>query len=129
MSQMSTGFSRQEKQIATPSARGSDAPLVVKPLEAARRLGIGISTTYKLMKTGELDAFRCGRTRRITVASIHAYIARRIAADSAGWTPITQPPPQALRRRRRQQASKPAKLKGTAPPKRRAQHELSAEAE
>jgi excisionase family DNA binding protein len=80
MSQMST--------ITSPCAQGDDAPLVVKPLEAARQLGVGISTTYKLMKTGELDSYRCGRTRRITTESIRAYIARRIAADSAGWTSI-----------------------------------------
>jgi excisionase family DNA binding protein len=116
-------------QIASPSAQGGDVPLVVPPLEAARQLGIGLSTTYKLIKTGELDAFRCGRRRRITVASIHAYIARRIAADSAGWTPIMQPPPALLRSRRRW-PSKSVKRKGTAPPKRRArtdQHELLAE--
>ena len=111
MSQISTS------QIASPSAQDSGAPLVVPPLEAARQLGIGLSTTYKLIKTGELDAFRCGLRRRITVASIHAYIARRIAADSAGWTPIMQPPPALLRSRRRW-PSKPAKPKG-APPKRR----------
>jgi excisionase family DNA binding protein len=124
MSQKSTGFSRQEKRVTSLSAQSSDTPLVMKPLEAARQLGVGISTTYKLMKTGELDAFRCGRSRRITVASIHAYIARRIAADSTGWAPITQQPPRRHRGQRGQ-------LLPTAvsPPKRRARtdQELPAE--
>jgi excisionase family DNA binding protein len=69
MSQLST-LSREQKQ----------APLAVPPLEAARMLSLGLSRLYHLMRTGELDAFHSGRSRRITVRSIEAYIARQLNA-------------------------------------------------
>ena len=70
MSQLSTALSREPKQ----------APLAVPPLAAARMLSIGLSRLYLLMRTGEVDAFHSGRSRRITVESIEAYIARQLDA-------------------------------------------------
>jgi len=70
MSQLSTDLSREQKQ----------APLAVPPLEAARMLSLGLSRLYYLMRTGELDAFHSGRSRRITVASIQNYIGRQLDA-------------------------------------------------
>jgi excisionase family DNA binding protein len=42
---------------------------------------LGCSNThgYKLLASGELEHFRDGRARKITVVSIHRYIARRLA--------------------------------------------------
>jgi excisionase family DNA binding protein len=62
-------------------------PLAVAPREACKLLSLGISTIYSLMRSGELESFADGRRmRRITVASIHAYVARRIAdSDSKQW--------------------------------------------
>jgi excisionase family DNA binding protein len=81
MSQLSTGLSREEKQ----------APLAVPPLEAARMLSLGLTRLYRLMRSGELDSFHSGRSRRITVRSIEAYVARQLDA--------------ATRSRKRQRAS------------------------
>jgi excisionase family DNA binding protein len=69
MSQLSTDLNHEEKQ-----------PLAVPPLEAAAMLSIGLSHLYHLMHIGELDNFHSGRSRRITVKSIEAYIARQLDA-------------------------------------------------
>jgi hypothetical protein len=58
-----------------------DAPLVVKPKLAWRMLGCGNTHGYELLAAGELDSFLDGRGRKITVESIHRYIARRLAAQ------------------------------------------------
>jgi excisionase family DNA binding protein len=74
MSQLSTGFSHQEKQ-------SNVTPLVVTPREASHMLAVCLSTVYNLMRTGELQNYRDGsRMRRIPTESIHNYIARRVAA-------------------------------------------------
>ena len=80
MSQMSTGLGRQEKRAQPPP---SVAPLAVPPLEAARLLSLGVTKIYRLMRAGELVSYRDGRARRITTASIHEHMARRLAEDNA----------------------------------------------
>ena len=115
MSQLSTGSGRQEKRARSiPSS--AQAPLAVSPLEAGRLLSIGVTRVYRLMRAGELQSFRSGRSRRITMASIKKLIARQIAADSTRWQQINPRPP--------------AKPKAASPPKRRTrtdQLELPAE--
>jgi len=77
---MSTGLGRQEKRAQPPP---SVAPLAVPPLEAARLLSLGVTKIYRLMRAGELVSYRDGRARRITTASIHEHMARRLAEDNA----------------------------------------------
>lgn len=60
--------------------------LLVKPREAWRMLGCGNSHGYELLNAGELESFRDGSTRKITVSSIRSYIARKLAA--AGKTSV-----------------------------------------
>jgi excisionase family DNA binding protein len=91
--------------LSAPSAQASVTPLAVTPSDAARLLSIRMSHLYGLMRTGELHSFHCGRARRITVASIHAYIGRRLADSAGGWQQITPQPP---RRHGRQQAQERA---------------------
>jgi len=55
----------------------------VPPLEAARLLSLGMTKIYRLMRAGELVSYRDGRARRITTASIHEHMARRLAEDNA----------------------------------------------
>ncbi|MGA7451097.1 MAG: helix-turn-helix domain-containing protein [Rhodoplanes sp.] len=76
MSIASTGLSGIEPT-------GSDARLVVPPKVAWRMLGVSNSTGYKLLAAGELNSVKFGRARRITVASIHRLIARRLAGQEA----------------------------------------------
>jgi hypothetical protein len=73
------------------------------------------------MRNGELRSYSCGRSRRITVESIHRYIERRLAESAAtGWRAWEHNPQS---RRKRQEAT-------AAPQKRRAridQYGLNAE--
>jgi excisionase family DNA binding protein len=56
------------------------APIAVRPAGAARMLGLGLSKLYELLRAGELKAYTVGRSRFITVASVRAYVDRRLAA-------------------------------------------------
>jgi hypothetical protein len=67
--------------MSIQSTRLSDwevGPLLVKPKTAWKMLGCGNTHGYALLKAGELVSFLDGRSRKITVDSIHRYIARRI---------------------------------------------------
>ena len=59
-----------------------EGALLVKPKAAWRMLGCSNTHGYKLLACGELESFRDGRARKITVASIHRYIARRLAEST-----------------------------------------------
>ena len=52
-------------------------PLVVKPRSACLLLDCGMTYLYDLINAGEIDSFKDGKSRKITTASIKAYIARR----------------------------------------------------
>jgi hypothetical protein len=53
-------------------------PLVVKPKVAWMMIQCSNTRGYELLAAGELDSFLDGRSRKITVESIHRYIARRL---------------------------------------------------
>jgi excisionase family DNA binding protein len=58
-------------------------PIVVTPLAAGALLSIGQTKLYELIDAGELESYRAGRSRRITMASIKNYIKRQLDRDSA----------------------------------------------
>lgn len=64
--------------------------LVVPPRIAKRMLGCGTTRLYDLLNRGELQSYRDGKSRRIVVESLKAYIARQIEAEATkerrGWT-------------------------------------------
>jgi excisionase family DNA binding protein len=62
---------------------GDDAGVCVSPRRAGRMLDIGLTQTYELMSSGELESFKLGKSRRITVSSIHGYVERRLAEARA----------------------------------------------
>jgi hypothetical protein len=68
-----------------PNAAANIDPLVVTPATARKLLGISNTHLYKIL--GELESYRDGRARRITMASIKARIARRIADGAARAEP------------------------------------------
>ncbi|API58598.1 hypothetical protein BSL82_04120 [Tardibacter chloracetimidivorans] len=51
--------------------------LTVRIPDAARMLGIGRSTFYKLMQAGEVETIKLGRSTLISVASLEALLSRR----------------------------------------------------
>jgi excisionase family DNA binding protein len=61
------------------SADDDPQPLVVRPRVAWRLLDCGNAYGYRLIAAGELESYRDGRARKITVKSIHHYIMRRLA--------------------------------------------------
>jgi hypothetical protein len=54
-------------------------PLVVRPKVARRLIGCGNTRFYELLAAGELVSFKDGKNRLITMASIKARIARKLA--------------------------------------------------
>ena len=60
---------------------GDDEPLVVSPRRARRMHDVGNTRLYELISARELETFKDGKSRKITIASIRAYIARKIEAS------------------------------------------------
>jgi hypothetical protein len=60
---------------------GKDEPLVVSPRRARVMLDCGNTRLYELIAGGDLQSFKDGKCRKITVASIKAYIAQKIEAS------------------------------------------------
>lgn len=59
----------------------TDARLGYRPAEAARALGVGRTTIYALVASGELKLIHLGpRTSIIPADNLRALIARRVAA-------------------------------------------------
>lgn len=59
-------------------------PLVVKPKVAWKMLGCGNTRGYELLASAELESYKDGRSRKITVVSIKAFVARQLAGASSG---------------------------------------------
>src|SRR5262245_14020040 len=62
---------------------GDDERLVVSPRRARYMLDCGNTRLYELLKNNELESYLDGRSRKITVASIHRFMARRLVAEKA----------------------------------------------
>lgn len=67
-------------------AARTDEPLVVSPRRAQEMLDIGHSRLYELLSAGELQSFKDGKSRKILVASIRNYVARKLAANDAEFS-------------------------------------------
>jgi hypothetical protein len=71
---------------AAPYAKDDETePLVVRPRAAKKLLQTGHRRLYELLNAGELESFKDGRSRKITMRSIRAYIDRKLSAQ-AGTT-------------------------------------------
>jgi hypothetical protein len=62
-----------------PIDRSEPGLLVVKPRVAWKMLSCSNTRGYELLAAGELQSFRDGRSRKITVESIRRYISRRLS--------------------------------------------------
>jgi excisionase family DNA binding protein len=60
-----------------------DLAIVVSPSRAALMLDCGEARLYELLKAGELRSYKDGKSRKILVASVHAYIERKLAEAAA----------------------------------------------
>ena len=59
------------------SASAEVPRLLVSVQNAARLLAVGRTTVYELIASGELEAIRIGRSRRIPLAVLQAFVMRR----------------------------------------------------
>jgi hypothetical protein len=75
------------RKSANTTTKANVEPLLVRPREAWRMLGCGNTRGYQLIASGELETFLDGSARKIVVASIHAFIARKLASSEKGETP------------------------------------------
>ncbi len=73
------------KPLATAAAGSEVAvePHLVKPKVAWKLISCGNTRGYELLAAGKLESFLDGGSRKITMASIHRYIERGLAQDSA----------------------------------------------
>jgi len=62
---------RDEQHAAPPEL------LLLRISDAARVLGIGRTTFYKLIDDGDIDVVRIGRAVRVPVTELHAFVDRR----------------------------------------------------
>jgi excisionase family DNA binding protein len=73
--------------IALQTPEPFTGPLVVPPRQACEMLCVSLTRLYELLHAGELESYRHGRSRRITIASMRAYIARQIEISPTTWGP------------------------------------------
>ncbi len=57
-------------------------PLMMTVKEAARRLAMGRSATYKFIQTGELPSVKLGGARRILLTDLQEFV-RRMREEAA----------------------------------------------
>ena len=69
-----------EPEKAAAPATVTKPRVLLTVAEAAERLGIGKTTTYALVRSGELESVLIGRLRRVHVDAVAAY-AKRLVAD------------------------------------------------
>jgi excisionase family DNA binding protein len=55
-------------------------PICVRINDAARMIGVGRTKLYELIASGEVEAFKLGKSTRITTSSLHDLIRRRCGA-------------------------------------------------
>ncbi|MEU0194871.1 helix-turn-helix domain-containing protein [Streptomyces afghaniensis] len=73
-----------DEPTTLPLAPADDPNLVLLTVEeAARRLRVGRTTCYGLIRSGELESIEIGRLRRVPADAPAAYLARRRAARRA----------------------------------------------
>jgi excisionase family DNA binding protein len=65
--------------------------LLLTVVEAGKLLGVGRTTAYELIGSGDLEVVHIGRAARVPVDSVHAYVARlRTASNRCQHVDITE---------------------------------------
>ena len=77
--------------------RDGDQPLIVSPKKAAFLLDCGLDAVYALIHQGQLESYLEGQRRKITMRSIQALIAKRLAAAGSEYQRSSRVPPSPRR--------------------------------
>ena len=64
--------------------RFAEGRMALSYREAANALSLSERSVWARVKSGEISAFRCGRSVRIPVSELEAFIARQVAANEQG---------------------------------------------
>jgi excisionase family DNA binding protein len=72
--------------MSQPNIGSDEQRLVVSPRRAMYMLDCGRTHVYELIAQGELVSYLDGRSRKITVESIHRYIERRLQQHGSKGT-------------------------------------------
>ncbi len=92
-------------------------PLVVGTTDAWKMLGISPTYGWELLNADELESFLDGKKRKIVVASIHAYIQRKITESKKETGSCRTEKATAASIKARQEKAKAKALEdGTSPP-------------
>jgi excisionase family DNA binding protein len=69
---------KEEKGIEQGSLRTAGVtPLLLTIPQAAAALAVGRTTIYELIGAGDIEAVHIGRSARVPVAELHAFVARQ----------------------------------------------------
>jgi hypothetical protein len=75
-------------------------PLAVSVKKGCALIDNGPTRLYELINSGEIESYRDGKSRKVVVASLEAYVARQIAAEA------TKPSPEWTHRATQARAAK-----------------------
>ncbi|MET7712320.1 helix-turn-helix domain-containing protein [Streptomyces sp. NPDC005407] len=71
--------------IAARSGDQGDTTLVgLTVAEAARRMGVGRTTLYKYISSGEIPSAKVGRLRRVPIEAVNDFLQRRLSPEGFG---------------------------------------------
>jgi excisionase family DNA binding protein len=72
---------RQPTELRVPRRREVEwhQSLLVRPQDAAASLGVGRTTLYELMRSGELPLVHIGRSVRIPTHALRAWVERHLS--------------------------------------------------
>lgn len=57
---------------------------LLTPIQVAELLGVGRSTVYELLASGDIPSVRVGRSRRVPLGSVEKYVEARLAEAQDG---------------------------------------------
>ncbi|MBG0819861.1 helix-turn-helix domain-containing protein [Planomonospora sp. ID91781] len=76
---MTTAAPNTVRLTTAPDEGSEGESLLLTVEEAARRLRIGRTRMYRLLKAGEVESTLIGRSRRVPVECLHKYVTNLLA--------------------------------------------------
>jgi len=65
-----------------------DDPLLLRVDQVMSRTGLGRSTVFKLLRTGELESVRIGSARRVPATALELFVTRLHAEQNRSKAPV-----------------------------------------